>query len=295
MSATAERLKRLRDLPPAKRALFMQMMQKQAALSESAYRIPRRPESDSAPLSFAQQRLWLIDQFMPGEALYNIPVAVRLTGTLDAPAMEASLTEIVRRHETLRTTCAVVDGEPRQLITTPRASDLPQLDEGERESEVRRLIAAEAETVFDLTRGPLVRARLVRLAEEDHVLVLTMHHIISDGWSRGVLIREVTSLYAAFSTGKPSPLPELPIQYADFAVWQRARLTEAALEKQLAYWKQQLGGTLPVLELPADHTRPAVQTHRGATHKFLVPRRAADALRRFARAEDATLLDRKRV
>jgi amino acid adenylation domain-containing protein len=287
-------MKRLKDLPPAKRALFMQMMQKQAALTESAHHIPRRPPGDSAPLSFAQQRLWLMDQLMPGAALYNIPVAVRLTGVLDASAMEACLTEVVRRHEALRTTCGVVNGEPRQVIAPPHPFELPFFDlrervAGEKESEMRRLIAAEVGTAFDLTRGPLVRASLLRLAEAEHVLVLTMHHIVSDGWSRGVLIREVTQLYAAFSTGQPSSLPELPVQFADFAVWQRARLTDAAIEAQLAYWKQQLGGTLPVLELPADRPRPPVQTYRGATHMFLIPRRTSDDLRRLAREEEATL------
>jgi hypothetical protein len=216
-------------------------------------------------LSFAQARLWFLEQLEPGSSAYNIPAAVRLTGSLDVAALEQSLNEIVLRHEALRTTFGMVSGEPIQVIAPVKALTLPLVDlrslpEATHQAEVERLATSEAQQPFDLAMGPLLRATLLHLGEAEHVLLLTMHHIVSDGWSMGVLIRELAALYEAFSSGKPSPLPQLPIQYADFAHWQRQWLQGEVLAAQLSYWQQQLAGAPAVLELPTDRPRPAIQT-----------------------------------
>ncbi len=246
------------------------------------------------PTSFAQQRLWFLDQLDPGNPAYNVQVAASLRGRLHVDALEAALTEIVRRHETLRTTFSVTRGEPRQIISAPRPLRLSPLrlaewPEDAREAEALRLASEEAMRPFDLTRGPLFRTLLIRLGDEHHVLVLTMHHTITDGWSTGVLFRELRALYRAFSTGRPSPLPELPIQYADFAVWQREQLHGEGFQKQLAYWKRQLGGDLPAVNLPTDRPRPGIQSFRGARHSFLLSKEMADALKALSLDEAATL------
>ncbi|HEX8145224.1 MAG TPA: condensation domain-containing protein [Pyrinomonadaceae bacterium] len=236
--------------------------------------IPR--DAPELPLSFAEQRLWFLDQYEPGSATYNESAVVRLKGRFNLEAMERAITEIARRHETLRTTFETVDGMPVRVIA-PASSlslavdDLRALPAGEREAESERLATLEAQRPFDLARGPLLRFNLLRLGEEDHVVVLTMHHIISDWWSVGVFLREVAALYEAFSGGRPSPLPELPVQYADYAAWQRDWLQSDALKSQLSYWQRQLGGSLPVLDLPTDRPRPAIQTFRGATQTFTLP------------------------
>ncbi|HZI13363.1 MAG TPA: condensation domain-containing protein, partial [Myxococcus sp.] len=210
-----------------------------------------------AELSSAQQRLWFLDQYQPGSALYNIPEALRLEGEVDAAALERAFTALVRRHESLRTTFEPREGGPVQIIN-PAApcrlavEDLRHLPPREREAEALRLAREEARRPFDLSRGPLLRTRLLRLAEREHLLLVTLHHIISDGWSTAVLIREVARLYEAFCQGRPSPLPELPLQYADFARWQREHLHGEVLERQLAWWKRQLEGAPPALELPTD-------------------------------------------
>jgi len=250
--------------------------------------------NQTLPLSFAQQRLWFIDQVEPGNPSYNMPIAVRLTGELNASALEASLNEIVRRHESLRTTFSARDGQPAQvfaptLILTLPVTDLSECSGAERELRVRELVTEEALRPFDLARGPLLRAGLLRLGEAEHIVLFTMHHIISDEWSLGVLVRELAALYEAFCQGLPSPLAELPVQYADFAHWQREWLRGEALDAQLAYWRQQLGGSLPVLELPFDHPRPAVQTWRGATHSFVLSAEASASLRALSRQEGVTL------
>ncbi|HEU4508039.1 MAG TPA: amino acid adenylation domain-containing protein [Pyrinomonadaceae bacterium] len=246
------------------------------------------------PLSFAQQRLWFLDQLKPNSSFYNIPSAVRLRGTLDIAALEQSFREITRRHEPLRTRFGLVDGVPLQLIDEPQDFHLPvfdlrTVDEAEREADARSLAAVEAQRPFDLSSGPLLRASVVRLADDDHMLLCTMHHIISDGWSMGVLIRELTTLYEAYSTGRNSPLPDLEIQYADFAHWQRAWLQGEVLEKQLAYWKKQLAGAPAVLELPTDYSRPAVQTYSGATQFFVLPAALREQLEDLSRTNSATL------
>src|SRR5690349_6165780 len=220
------------------------------------------------PLSFAQQRLWFLHLLDPQSSAYNMPFALRLLGELDIPALERTLNEIVRRHEILRTTFEALDGEPVQLIAAPQALELPLTDLSDlpldkREAETRRLIVRDALQPFDFARGPMLRASLLRLTEEEHVLSLTMHHIVSDGWSMGVLVHEFAALYTAFSSDRPSPLPELSIQYADYAQWQRAWLTGEVLAEQLTYWKKKLDGAPAVLELPGDRPRPAVQSFKG--------------------------------
>ena len=246
------------------------------------------------PTSYAQQRLWFIEQLSPGGATFNIPIALRLRGGLDTDALDRSFREIVRRHESLRTTFAVADGRPVQLIAPASSSslhviNLERLPAGEREREALRLAEEEARRVFDLTRGPLVRTTLLRLGDDEHVLLLTMHHIISDGWSTGVLIHELSALYQAFSTGRPSPLPELTVQYADFTIWQRESLEGEFVASQLDYWKRQLGGPLPVLDLPTDRPRPAVPSGGGAKFSFALSGELSAALKDLSRREDATL------
>ncbi len=246
------------------------------------------------PVSFAQQRLWFLDQFEPNSPFYNIPLAVRLRGPLDVSAFQQALNGLVERHETLRTTFGSVDNQPVQLIAPSGTlamplEDLSQLPPAERERESQRLAVAEARQPFNLSTGPLVRARLLRLSPSEHIALLTLHHIIADGWSMGVLVAEVAALYQAFANGRPSPLPPLPIQYADFAEWQRDWLAGETLENQLSFWKEHLGSHPPVLELATDRPRPPVQTSNGATLARTLPRPLADALHELGRREGATL------
>ncbi|HEU0054725.1 MAG TPA: condensation domain-containing protein, partial [Longimicrobium sp.] len=247
-----------------------------------------------APLSFAQERLWFIDRLEPGSTTYNLPAALRLTGALDEQALGRALGEIVRRHETLRTVFAEVDGSPAQVIVpfdgfALSVEDLSGLGEAEREAAVRRRAGEEAARPFNLAAGPLVRAGLLRLGEEEHVLLLSMHHIVSDGWSMGVLFRELSALYAAYRGGGESPLSELPVQYADYAVWQREQLSGEVLDRQLAYWKERLAGAPELLELPTDHSRPPVRTYRGATAPVELSPELLERLQRLGRSEGATL------
>jgi amino acid adenylation domain-containing protein len=246
------------------------------------------------PLSFAQQRLWFIDQLEPGNTVYNCPEEVRLEGRLNLEALERVINEVVRRHEVLRTRMEVsAEGEPMQVIDEwePRrleVEDLASLSPEERQREALRRAREEAGTGFDLKRGPLLRVKVLRLEEEDHVLLCTMHHIVSDWWSMGILVREVGELYRAYDAGESSPLEELPIQYADFAVWQREWLSGAVLEKELDYWRVQLAEA-ESLELPTDHPRPATQSHRGARHHFVIEEAVAEKLRALSQREGVTL------
>ena len=246
------------------------------------------------PLSFAQQRMWFIDQLEPGNPVYNTPRGVRLRGKLDVAALERALTMLVRRHEALRTTFRDVRGEPVQVIGNPEpfrvtVEDLSGLPEATREEETRRLIREEVQRPFNLSSGPLLRARVLRVSSEDHTLLLSMHHIVSDGWSMGVLVREVAALYEAYAVGAESPLKELSLQYGDYAVWQREWLQGEVLEQQLDYWRKQLAGVPPVLELPADRPRPQVQTFRGAALPFKLSKELAEELRALSRREGVTL------
>jgi amino acid adenylation domain-containing protein len=247
------------------------------------------------PLSFAQQRLWFLDKLEPNNSLYKLPHIVRLTGgALQVAALEKSLQEIARRHESLRTTFQTVHNQPVQVIaptlTLPMAvTDLTALAESEREAEARRLAIEEVQRPFDLSAGPLLRASLFKLNDRDHVLILNTHHIISDLWSLGVLSQELAALYEAYLEDQPSPLPELPIQYADYTLWQRQFLTDETLDRQLAYWKAQLEGAPAVLKLPTDRHRPAVQTFQGAQRSVVLPKELLSSLKALSRTEGATL------
>ncbi|NEQ20441.1 MAG: amino acid adenylation domain-containing protein, partial [Microcoleus sp. SIO2G3] len=246
------------------------------------------------PLSFAQQRLWFLDQLEPGNPFYNISRVIHLNGSLNVAALEQSFNEIGRRHEALRTSFALIDGQAVQVVApalnlTLPIVDLSELPDTERDAKVQQLARLEAQASFDLTHCPLLRVTLLRLREEEHMLLFTIHHIISDGWSAGVLIREVATLYESFCTEKPSPLPELPIQYADFAVWQRQWLQGEVLESQMTYWKQQLGGSLPVLELPTDRPRSAVRTFKGRTQSWQFSQELTQELKALSRRESVTL------
>jgi amino acid adenylation domain-containing protein len=245
-------------------------------------------------LSFAQQRLWFLDQLEPGSMAYNLPAAVRLSGALDVEALSRALDEVVRRHEALRTSFPSVGGQPVQVVAPPAPVGLPvvdlsTLDDEERGVESRRLLAVWAGEPFDLAAGPLLRVRLVKMEEEAHLLLLTMHHIVSDGWSMQVLVGELTALYSAFSQGRPSPLPELPVQYADYAAWQRRLLQGEVLESQLAYWRSHLAGAPPAIELPTDKARPRSLSARGAKENFQIPAELTAALKTLGRREGATL------
>ncbi len=255
--------------------------------------IPRRGAT-SAPLSFAQQRLWLLDQLEPESAAYNLAAPARLRGELDPAVLARCLTEIARRHESLRTTFDVHDGEPVQVIAPAAPFPLPLIDLTGLPADARAAAAFELArrdnaTPFDLARGPLARAALLRLAADEHHLLFNMHHVVTDGWSYGLLFGELSRLYDAFVAGRPSPLPELPIQYADFAAWQREWLQGANLERQIAYWRQQLQGAAAALELPTDRQRPPLQTHRGEYATLSLPGDLVAALREFSRRERTTL------
>ncbi|MEZ4725525.1 MAG: amino acid adenylation domain-containing protein [Caldilineaceae bacterium] len=222
------------------------------------------PHRNDLPLSFAQRRLWFLEQLEGPGATYNIFLSRRIRGPLNLAYLERSLSELVRRHESLRTTFCLVDGQPKQVIHPARNIALPvvelaELTQAEQEARVRRLSRTEAEQPFDLEQGPLVRMRLLKLGPQEHILLIAMHHIISDAWSSGILMRELRALYEAYAQNKPSPLPELPIQYADFAYWQQQQLREQ-LSQQLTFWKEHLAGELPVLDLPRDYARPSQQT-----------------------------------
>jgi amino acid adenylation domain-containing protein len=254
--------------------------------------IPRAPRDGGLPLSFSQQRLWFVDQLEAGSAAYHIPAAARLKGRLDVAALEQTLGEMTRRHESLRTSFTLEDGRVVQSVAPAAPVSVPLFDLSEaagaaQEEAVERFVIEETRRPFDLARGPLFRAALLRLDADEHLLVLTIHHIVSDGWSMGVLVREITSLYGAFVEGMESPLAELPIQYADYAVWQRTWLGGEVLEAQLNYWKGQLRG-LPTLELPTDRPRPRLLTSHGATEPFELPKATTDALKSLSRTYGAT-------
>lgn len=245
------------------------------------------------PLSFAQQRLWFLDRLEPGNSFYNLPMAQRLSGALDVEALERSLGEMVRRHEILRTTFAIRDGETVQIVHPPehftlRRVDLSGLPSQICEEKAWQLARQEVQHPFDLVKGPLLRVALLRLEKDDYVLVITMHHIITDAWSNGIFIREVSTLYTAFTQNGLSPLPELPIQYADFAAWQRERLQGETLEAHLNYWRKELRDFVP-LQLPTDHPRPAVWSYRGAGQTFSLSAEVSDALLSLSKQEGVTL------
>ncbi|MBD2040987.1 non-ribosomal peptide synthetase [Microcoleus sp. FACHB-672] len=289
-----ESIQDIATLSPTKRALFELLLKEKGLNVSRIQKILRCSESQSYPLSFAQQRLWFLDRLEPGNPVYNETTTVRLTGRLNLVALELSLNEIVRRHEILRTTYALVGAEPVQYISPSQTislsvTDLRNLPVEERERSFWQLSTQKAQQPFDLETGPLLRANLFQLDEESYVLGLIIHHIITDGWSSRILIREMTALYEYYSAGKPSLLPELSIQYIDFAGWQREWMQGEVLNQQLSYWKKHLGGRLPVLDLPTDRPRPQVQTFRGARQSLTLSPELSTALATFSRAEGVTL------
>jgi amino acid adenylation domain-containing protein len=282
------------ELSGKKRAILEALLREQGIGAAKTEGITHRKESGPAPLSFAQERLWFLDQLEPDSPLYNIHAAVNLSGPFNVPVLQRSMGEILRRHDILRTTFEVFNERPVQRIHEGAdfklpVSDLQELPENALRSSVNARAEEEAYYLFDLTRGPLLRASLLRLGETEHVLFLTIHHIVSDGWSMGVLVRELAVLYEAYLAGLPSPLRELPIQYADFAAWQRGWLQGDVLEEQLSYWKTQLADAPPLVELPTDRPRPLLQTYRGAHETLLLSESLSRSLNELSRREGATL------
>ena len=286
-------VKRVEALSPERRKLLARMRAHKPARVSTDPILRRRIERDVNPLSFAQERMWFLQRLAPNSCAYHCSSPVRLIGRINVAVLRQSLIEVIKRHEVLRTVFPECEGLPVQLVN-PTASlnwtmlNVGNLPEAKKEIETRRLAILEARRPFDLARGPLIRAILVRLNDEEHALLLTMHHIIADGWSTGVLVRELTALYGAFASGKPSPLAELPIQYPDFADWQRQWLQGDVLEKQLSYWKEQLAD-LPVLQLSTDRPRPAMQSHRGATHMCELSEPLTASLVALSKGEGVTL------
>ncbi|HEV8580082.1 MAG TPA: amino acid adenylation domain-containing protein [Thermoanaerobaculia bacterium] len=286
---------RLAGLSREQRALLFEQIRKRKKRADSPLeRIPRRP-ADLAllPLSFAQERLWFIDRLEAGLTAYNMPLALRIEGSFSPAVLAAILGEVVRRHEALRTTFRHAEGQPVQVIAPAGPwllplVDLSTLSEDARAAETRRLAQDEAERPFDLRQGPLLRASLVRLTDAEHALLLGMHHIVSDGWSLGVFVREITALYGAAIAGTPSPLPELPIQYADFALWQRQRLQGEILEAQIAYWRERLAGVPVSLDLPTDRPRPASPSYLGTRINVMFGPDLARGLVQLARRHEAS-------
>jgi amino acid adenylation domain-containing protein len=256
--------------------------------------IPPRGNSDPRCLSFAQERFWFLEQFQPNHSVYNSCKAERLVGRLNLTALEESLSAIVCRHEVLRTLLAAIDGRPIPQIVPNLTLALPLLDlrgmpEAEREAEALRIVTEESKIPFDLSRDPVIRAKVLRLKEEEHVLLLVLHQIVFDSWSVGIFFSELWTFYIAYVAGKQPTLKELPIQYPDFAAWQRQLLQGEVLASHLSYWKEQLGNTLPVLDLPADRRRPPLQTHHGARRYIVLPKFLTEALKALSRWEGATL------
>lgn len=273
---------RLASLTPEKRALLERLLQKKGQ------------EYNTFPLSYSQQRLWLLDQLQPGNTSYNMPAAFHLQGTLNVPALERSLNTILERHEALRTSFAVVGGQPVQVIARPAPLtlvpiDLTALPTAERDAAAHHLIDAESSHVFDLARGPLYKITFIRLAATDHYLIVNLHHIVSDGWSIGILTRELAALYRAYAAELPSPLPPLTIQYADYAVWQRDQSQDGEQVRQIAYWREHLRDAPAILEMPTDFPRPAVQAFRGSFVTAMLPQPMKERLQGISRQENATL------
>jgi amino acid adenylation domain-containing protein len=286
--------KKIAGLSPRERDMFIKLLEDEGIDISKEIILPRDRSTGGFPLSFAQERLWFLDRMVPGSSMFNITQAVCLKGELNTGALEQSLNEIVKRHETLRTTFKSIDGEPIQAIAPsltlpPAVVDLRHLSGKERDDEIKRLNADFSLTPFNLSEGPLLRCKLAWLSDREHVMFFTMHHIISDGWSSHVLIKEFTLLYGAFHAGKPSPLTGLSIQYLDFACWQRQRLQGDVLEKQLSYWRNKLSGELPVLQMPTDRPRPSIQTFRGAIKPVELPDRLCRALRQLGQRTGCTL------
>ncbi|MEL7038648.1 MAG: amino acid adenylation domain-containing protein [Cyanobacteria bacterium J06592_8] len=288
-----ELTKRIASLSPEQRQLFEQKLKSKKHQS-SSLKIRKREKDDDLPLSYAQQRLWFIHQLEPETSAYNIPIAWQISGNLNIAILEQSFNEIIRRHESLRTTFpSLSSSKPQQLILSEFRLNIPIIDlrllsESSRDSEADRLAKQEAKKPFNINKDKLVRITLLQLGETKFILLLTWHHLIADGWSRGVLLKEFSAIYKAFSQHQPSPLPELQIQYADFAIWQQQWLSGEELKSQLSYWKQQLTN-LPTLNLPIDYPRPVHQTFRGKTDSLTISKEITEALKQLSRQQGVTL------
>jgi hypothetical protein len=291
---------RIAALSPEQRALFEARLKEkglEAAKAQAVSQtqsIPKRKQLDLCPLSFDQERLWLMDQIEPGNPAYNIYTASRLIGPLDVDIMERAVNEIISRHEILRARFAVNDGRPVMVIAPALSlklvvEDLRALPISERDREAVRLVNEMVGRPFDLARGPLLRVGLLRVAEREHVIHVTMHHTITDRWSAAIVEHELALIYHAFSTGQPSPLAEMPIQFPDFAAWQREWLRGEVLENQVSYWKNQLSDAPMILNLPTDRPRPARMTFRGARERLLISKELFDQLKAFSQREGTTM------
>lgn len=285
---------RIADLSPEQRALFEKQLEK-AGLSYNPPLIPRRTLAGPTCLSFAQHRLWFLDRLVPGNPFYNEPLlAIRIEGPLSIDHLQKTFNEITLRHETLRSLFASIDGNPVVIITAPGNlpiffHDLSGEPEAMRALRVQDIVRQEAQRSFDLANGPLFCVTLLRLSTSEHLLLVAMHHIISDGWSLRILLRELMLLYQAFSQGKPSPLPELPISYGDYAVWQRERLQGAVMNHLLNYWRTRLGSGLTPLPLPTDRAPAKEPSYHGASETLILPQSLLLALRSTAREVECTL------
>lgn len=288
--------KRIANLSAEKRALLeLRLKNNKNTNTPRLLTIPqKRIDSNNISLSFAQQRLWFLDQLEPNSSFYNIPTAFHLSGSLNVQVLQEALNAIVARHEILRTTYISENGSATQIINLPRSVELQIIDlqpysEGEQKNKVRQWLQQESQKPFNLASDMMLRGCLLQLTQQSHVLLLVMHHIASDGWSIGILWEEVTQFYKAFLSGQPNPLSKLPIQYADFAIWQREWVLREVLDQQLNYWKKQLAGANQVLELPTDHPRPAVQSYRGASQFATLPQSLSDALKKLCSQQGCTL------
>src|ERR1041384_4658042 len=261
---------------------------------EGSHIAPVSRTADTFPLSFAQESLWFLSQLQQGSAVSNVSGGVRMEGPLSVTALERALNEVVRRHESLRTTIREIESGPVQIITNPQIFHMPKFDlrkvsVAQREAEAQLLLANEAGKPFNVDGGPLFRATLLLLSAEEHILLLTMHHIISDGWSIGILVRELIELYEACADSRPSTLPDLPVQYVDFAVWHREWLQGEVLDKSISYWKEKLAGVPSLLELPTDRPRPPSQSFSGTRHPIAISQELTESLKALAEQHNATL------
>ncbi|MGA9769162.1 MAG: condensation domain-containing protein, partial [Blastocatellia bacterium] len=283
---------KVKNLSPAKRALLLQKMRDEMARVKDAKRIPRRDSDGPCPLSYAQQGLWFLDQLDPGSLSFVNSNSVRFTGSLNMAALQQSLNEIIRRHEALRTIFPIMNGQPVQIVI-PRLSvnltvvDFETLPENLFD-QATQLLASMGQRPFDLAHGPLLRVSLFRINPQEFILLFTVHDIICDGWSMSLLIKEIRAIYEAYSGGETSRLEELPIQYADYAIWQRERLQGELLESEMRYWKRQLEAA-PVLEMPTDRLRPAHSAYQGGAQAIVIDPTVTAALRKMSRRHSATM------
>src|SRR2546430_1484764 len=286
-------MERIARLSPEKQLLLERRLKGVSPTQAERGVIAPRPNHESAPLSFAQRQMWVIDRMTPGNPAYNLPVGYRIKGPLDVTALEDSFNEIVKRHEALRTTFAASDGEPLQLIHPEcrvkiNITELGHLAGQERENRLHALASAEAVKSFDLSCLPLIRVSLFRLGEEEQVLIVKLHHIVADGLSIGLMMDEIDAFYRAFTEGGDPQVPHLAVQYADFALWQREAVANGLYASQVEFWRRQLHGKLPIMDLPVDKPRPAFQSFKGSNLFFNVPRSLVQDLSSLCAGEGCT-------